>query len=648
MLKPIIITNVQPQVEAGLFPTKTEVDRPLLIEANIFKESHEKLKAIISYRPVNSKVYAQAPFISTKPWEDHYEGYLELPELGSYFFTIQAWVDTYGSWLSDYQKRVVANKVRPIDKQEGIQLIENAYVASGNNNELEQFLEQLQNSQQAEDMLEVFSDTNLVSSVEQYQKKEHLVTYEKEFEVWVEPIKSRFAAWYEMFPRSAKNSEEQHGTFLDCIERLSYIKDLGFDVIYFPPIHPIGYTHRKGKNNALAAMPGEPGCSWAIGAAEGGHKAVHPQLGTLDDFDKLLKAAKELDLEIALDFAIQCSPDHPYAREHPEWFFIRADGSIRYAENPPKEYQDIYPLNFWCEKQKELWDELKSILVFWIERGVKTFRVDNPHTKPLAFWEWCIREIKKEYPEVILLSEAFTKRNQRYALAKAGFTQSYTYFTWRNQANELQEYITEITSKEIATYFRGNLFANTPDILHEYLQKGGRPAFMIRVILAATLSSVYGIYSGYELCENEPVHKGSEEYLDSEKYQLKKRDWETQNNIKELIKNLNRIRKDNQALHWYGNLKFYKSNNSNILVYAKTNQTKTNSILVVVSLDPFNHQEGEVQVNAQDFSNNANNTFTVTDLLSGQNYTWSDGWNFVRLEPASEPAHIFLVGSVLS
>ncbi|PYI58975.1 MAG: alpha-1,4-glucan--maltose-1-phosphate maltosyltransferase, partial [Verrucomicrobia bacterium] len=416
----------------------------------------------------------------------------------------------------------------------------------------------------------------------------------------------------------------------------------GFDVIYFPPIHPIGHTNRKGRNNSIACEPGDPGVPWAIGSEAGGHKAVEPSLGTLADFHWLQKEVRKRGMEIALDFAINCSPDHPYVKEHPEWFYKRPDGTIKYAENPPKKYEDIYPLNFRCENWRELWAEMKSIVLFWAEHGVRIFRVDNPHTKPVAFWEYLITGVREKYPDTIFLSEAFTRPKMMKALAKAGFNQSYTYFTWRNTKHELTEYFTELTQTEMSEYFRPNLWPNTPDILPPVLQDGGRPAFMTRVLMAATLSPLYGIYSGYELCENKAL-PGREEYLDSEKYQFKERDWNAPGNIKDWIARLNKIRKENRALQLYMNLRFYHAENDAILFYGKMTPARDNIILIAVNLDPFRKQHSFVDVPIEEFGQMETDTYQVHDLLNGARYTWRGRQNYVELDPEIQPAHIFLV-----
>ncbi len=646
MPQQIVITNLQPEVDSGKYPVKAELDEPVVVKALVFKDGHQMLLARIKYRKASDGNWRFGETLPVKMWEECWKGEFLADELGSWYYSLEAWVDSYASWLSDFKKKFEANSYKEIDIAEGKKLIATALCNSSNNSSLLQFQNKISEAVDPFQQLALFDSPELMLLMHQFQPQEGLSVYEKELELWVEPVKARFAAWYEMFPRSAANSEQLHGTFNDCVERLPYIKDLGFDTIYFPPIHPIGLTNRKGRNNALSVEVNDVGCPWAIGGEDGGHKSILKDLGSFEDFQNLIKVAQGMGLEIALDFAIQCSPDHPYLKQNPDWFFIRPDGSIRYAENPPKEYQDIYPINFWCERRLELWEELKSIIRFWIERGVTTFRVDNPHTKPFAFWEELIREIKTEHPQTIFLSEAFTTPPKMYELAKLGYTQSYTYFTWRNSAHELKEYLTEITSEPLSNFFRGNLFANTPDILNEYLQKGGRPAFMIRAVLAATLSSVYGIYSGYEICENIPVHYGSEEYLDSEKYQLKQRDWDKPGHVKDLLRALNRIRQQNRALQLYKNLKFYEASNPNLLVYGKTCKRSENNILVVVNTNPYKVEEGGVKFTRPDFGFAWDEEVKLTDLLTGSSYIWRAEWNYVKLNPFENPAHIFKVEKV--
>ena len=470
-----------------------------------------------------------------------------------------------------------------------------------------------------------------------------LTRHDREYEVVVDRPRARFAAWYECFPRSQGRVVVRHGTFGDVIGRLPDIQAMGFDVLYLPPIHPIGRTHRKGPNNALVAGPDDPGSPWAIGGPGGGHDAVEPGLGTLDDFRRLIKATTDHGMEIALDLAIQCSPDHPWVREHPEWFHHRPDGSIKYAENPPKKYQDIYPLNFAGHAWGSLWDAWLRIVLFWVEQGVRTFRVDNPHTKPLDFWRWLIRQVQDRHPDVIFLSEAFTRPSVMRALAKMGFTQSYTYFTWRNFKEELTEYLTELTQSDMVEYYRGNFFVNTPDILPEVLQRGGPPAFRLRAALGALLSSLWGVYSGFELCENAAV-PGTEEYLDSEKYEIRVRDWNAPGHIKDLIARLNRIRRENPALHEYRNLRFYEAESEHILFFGKATAARDNVVLAAVNLDPFQAHEARLALPLAALGVAPDEAYELTELLSGARRLCRGPWQTVTLDPQHGPAVIWRLG----
>jgi starch synthase (maltosyl-transferring) len=479
------------------------------------------------------------------------------------------------------------------------------------------------------------------------KNKELIYPYRTILEVTVDPVYARYAAWYEIFPRSQGKIPGKSATFKDCEERLTDIKKMGFDVVYLTPVHPIGTTNRKGPNNT-PYFPGSgiPGCPWAIGDATGGHKSVHPELGTLADFKRFVKKANKLNIEIALDIAFQCSPDHPYVKEHPKWFHYQPDGTIKYAENPPKKYEDVYPLNFLPEgpgEKENMWNEMKSIFVFWREQGIKIFRVDNPHTKPTEFWEWVITETKKDYPDVIFLSEAFTEYMKLELLAKSGFSQSYTYFTWRNTKNELIEYFMKLTNSYLSSFLRANLFANTPDILPKILQVGGQPAFKIRFVLASTLSSLYGIYSGFELLEHEPTAPGKEDYLNSEKYEHKVRDWNKPGNIKDFIAKINYIRKQNPALHYYDNLRIYNSTNEHVLFYGKTSPDNKNTILVAVNLDPFTVQTSRLSIPVEQFDIGSAEEYKVKDLINDEIYTWKGRENTVVLDPFKEPAHILKI-----
>jgi starch synthase (maltosyl-transferring) len=585
----IVIEAVTPELDCGRYAVKREVGDPLEVEADIFKEGHDAIAAAIRYRAEDEKEWREQRMHFAD--NDRWAGSIRLDRNARYLYTVIAWTDDFGSWRAELSKKVDAGQSVESELLEGRTLVEGAAARARGEDarRLTVFLRRMDTSKGSAARVEAALDDELLELMERNPARSDLTQYDRVLPVQVDRVKARFAAWYELFPRSMSDDPDRHGTFDDVIAKLPYVRDMGFDVLYFPPIHPIGKAHRKGKNNSLTAEPGEPGSPYAIGSHEGGHKALHPELGTLEDFRRLVAAADEHGMELALDFAIQVSPDHPYVKEHPDWFYIRPDGTIKYAENPPKKYQDIYPLNFYGDTWAEQWEEWKSVILFWVEQGVKIFRVDNPHTKPVQFWEWMIREVQREHPDVIFLSEAFTRPKMMRVLAKAGFTQSYTYFTWRNFKGEIEEYFTELTRGPMREYFRGNLFPNTPDINPEFLQKGGRPAFMIRAVLATTLSSVYGIYSGFELCEGTPV-PGKEEYLDSEKYEIKAWDWDREGNIRPLIRRLNQVRRENAALQEYDNLRFHLRQRSGPLL-REGHAGRGEHVFVAVNLDPFESHE---------------------------------------------------------
>lgn len=643
--KSLIIESITPCIDLGKFPAKGTVGEVIVVEADIFKEGHDFIKANLKFREKSEKNWTEVSMQSL--YNDLWTASF-IPLLNStYYYTIEAWLDPVATWLDEIEKKCLAMLNVKSEILEGVKLITEVISNASFNDKqiLNHYILQLKMAEGIYDeALRIIKDIKFRNALLKYPIKRLVTTYEKELELIVDRKLANFSAWYELFPRSQGKSPLKSGTFKDCIKRLNDIKKMGFDVIYLPPIHPIGLTNRKGKNNSLTANEDDPGSPWAIGSKDGGHKSIHPELGTIDDFVEFVNAANDIGIEIALDFAIQCSPDHPYAKEHPEWFYHLPDGTIKYAENPPKKYQDIYPINFYSESplnQKALWEELKSILVFWIEKGVKIFRVDNPHTKPLNFWNWVLCEIRKDYPEVIFLAEAFTRPKIMKYLAKAGFTQSYTYFTWRNNKHELIEYLEELTKSDMKSYFRGNFFANTPDILHEFLQSGGKAAFKIRLTLAATLSSIYGIYSGYELCENTPKEKGSEEYLNSEKYEIKVRNWNQEGNISDYISKINLIRKENPALHEYKNLEFYNSSNDNILCYGKRTADNSNIIVIVVNLDPFNPHEDTINLPLETFGISDWQKYQMKDLITSEKHYWKGSSGYIRLDPNYEVAHIF-------
>src|SRR6266540_2168891 len=639
----VVIENLQPLVEGGRYPIKRIVGEDLAVEADIFKDGHDVVAAVLKWRGLGKRTWRETPMIFVD--NDRWRGVCTLYDEAVHEYTVEAWTDTFRSWQAEFAKKFEAgiSDLRS-EALEGAALVEGAAKRARNRADRERLLEFSQQvSAGANSEIHAIAQSGeLEVLMATYPDRAAAAQYDPAPRVVVDRPAALIGAWYEFFPRSAEGQCDRGSTFRDCLPRVDDAKAMGFDVIYFPPIHPIGHTNRKGRNNSIVCEPGDPGVPWAIGSEAGGHKAVEPSLGTLADFDWLQKQVRKRGMEIALDFALNCSPDHPYVKEHPEWFYKRPDGTIKYAENPPKKYEDIYPLNFRCENWRELWAEMKSIVLFWAEHGVRIFRVDNPHTKPVAFWEYLITAVREKYPDTIFLSEAFTRPKMMKALAKAGFNQSYTYFTWRNTKYELIEYFTELTQTEMSEYFRPNLWPNTPDILPPILQEGGRPAFMTRVLMAATLSPLYGIYGGYELCENKAL-PGREEYLDSEKYQFKERDWNAPGNIKDWIARLNKIRKENRALQLYTNLRFYHAANDAILFYGKMTAARDNIILVVVNLDPFRKQNSFVYVPIEEFGQMESDAYQVHDLLSDARYTWRGRQNYVELDPEIQPAHIFLV-----
>ncbi len=671
----VFIEAVSPELDGGRHPVKRLVGEELAVGADVFKDGHDLLAARICYRPSGETEWRYAP-LTYDFNDDRWSGAFLLHRIGRWTYTIEAWTDVFGTWRSGLEKKHTAGLDVASELLEGAMLVEQA--ARCAKGDARVALDRAAARLRGEDgdgalpssSVDPPSDapavrgarTNvdahradvtarvaaalapeLLGLVEQYLPPHGLTRYDHELEVIVDRERAGVAAWYEMFPRSQGTRPGQHATFREAERRLEEIAALGFDVVYLPPIHPIGRTHRKGPNNSLQCGPDDPGSPWAIGNEHGGHTAVEPALGTLTDFEDFVARAGELGMEVALDYALQCSPDHPWVTEHPAWFFIRPDGTIKYAENPPKKYEDIYPLDFWCDDFDALWTACRDVLTFWIARGVRIFRVDNPHTKPLAFWEWIIAEVQREHPDVIFFAEAFTRPKPMKALAKVGFTQSYTYFTWRNDGAELREYLTELTTTEMAEYFRGNFFVNTPDILHEYLQTGGRPAFQVRLLLAATMNPLYGIYSGYELCEREPLHAGSEEYLHSEKYEVRVRDWHAPGNLNAEIATINRLRREHRVLQGRTNLTFHPTENAHVLFYSRDDGAHRDDLLVVVNLDPHRPQETMVTAPLAALGLGADAPFVVEDLLSGERYTWRGPRNYVRLDPAVRVGHVLRV-----
>lgn len=637
---PIIVEAVSPALDDGRYAVKRIVGDDLAVSADIFKDGHDRLAARVRYRGPDGE-WRTAPLRYDYD-HDRWQGSFSLDRVGDWAFTVEAWTDRFTTWRSELEKKYGAGQDVRSELLEGAVMVERAarHATHGARASLLRMARELRDDELGPAMrVEVALAAELRALMAAHLQPEDLTTYDRVLPVRVDRVRARFGSWYEFFPRSC-GEPGVHGTFADAERALYRIAAMGFDVVYLPPIHPVGVTNRKGRNNSLVAQPGDCGSPWAVGGEAGGHTAVSPELGTLADFDRFARTARGLGLEIALDYALQCSPDHPWLKEHPEWFFIRPDGTIKYAENPPKKYQDIYPLNFWCEQREALWQACKEIVLFWVGHGVTIFRVDNPHTKALAFWEWLIAEVHREHPEVLFLAEAFTRPKRMGWLAKAGFSQSYTYFTWRNTAAEVREYFTELTQGPMKEFFRGNFFINTPDILHEYLQKGGRPAFRIRLLIAATLAPTYGIYSGFELCENVPLRDGSEEYLDSEKYELKHRDFTAPECLAAEITQLNRLRREHPALQRYDNLSFYPCSNPHILFYLKRAVGPVGDIMVAVTCDYSRSQDGFVEVPLEVLGIKPDEVYLVEDMLTGARYEWRGSKNYVRLDPAQQPGHL--------
>jgi starch synthase (maltosyl-transferring) len=638
----VIVEGVSPAVDDGRFPAKRVVGDVVSLEADIFADGHDVLSAVVLHRHESER---QPREIRMTPMvNDRWRAELRVEQLGFYFFTFEGWVDHFLTWHRDLRTRAAAGQ-EDLDVQLliGLEMIRAAAGrAKGRERKrLEHYVDVLQGGEEIADKVHDMWSDELLDLMWSNGERRFVTRYECEMAIEVDRPRAAFSAWYELFPRSASSMKNQHGTFRDVEAQLPRLAGMGFDVLYLPPIHPIGQTFRKGRNNKKSTEEKDPGSPWAIGNGDGGHTSIHPQLGSIDDFRHLVQAAQERGMELAIDIALQASPDHPYVREHEEWFRKRPDGTIQYAENPPKKYQDIYPFDFESEKWQALWQELRGVFRFWIDKGVRIFRVDNPHTKPLPFWQWVIREIRKEHPDVLFLAEAFTRPKIMYWLAKAGFSQSYTYFAWRNTKYELTEYFNEITRPPVSEFFRPNAWPNTPDILTEYLQYGRRPAFLIRFMLAATLSASYGIYGpAFERFVNAPREGGSEEYLDSEKYEVKH--WGTSDDdLSEMIGVVNRIRRENPALQQNATLRFHDTTNDEIICYSKS--AGDNIVVAVVNVDPHNTQSGWLELDLAALQLDDNRPFQVHELLSGARYTWHGARNYVQLNPHVVPGHIFRI-----
>jgi len=640
----VVIEGVSPEIDGGRFPAKRSVGERVRVEADIFTDGHDLIAAVLRSRPEASQTWTEQPMRALV--NDRWAGEFEVTQLGRYRYTIQAWVDHWETWHHDLAKRIGANADTEIDYLIGANLIDQA--AERSEAPHAQYLRDQAGFLRTESGMDArrarATDPALSQLMLRYPDRRFATELDRELVIVVDPVRARFSSWYELFPRSTSPEAGRPGTLADCEARLPYIAEMGFNVVYLPPVHPVGSAFRKGKNNSVAAEPGDVGSPWAIGSAEGGHKAVHPDLGTIEDFRRFVRRAADLGLTTALDIAFQVAPDHPYVDEDEEWFRKRPDGTIQYAENPPKKYQDIYPFDFETPKWFELWQELKSVFTFWIDQGVRIFRVDNPHTKAFPFWEWCIGEIKREWPETLFLSEAFTRPKIMYRLAKLGFSQSYTYFPWRNTKHEITAYLTELTQTPVREFFRANQWPNTPDILTEFLQIGSRAAFMIRLLLAATLGANYGIYGpAFELMESRPVRPGSEEYLDSEKYQIRHWDLERPDSLRDFIGLVNRIRNENAALQSDWSLEFHPVDNDQLICYSKRSEDPANLIVVVINLDPHHTQSGFVELPLDRWQIEEDRPYQANDLLTGSHYVWNGRRNWVQLNPESVPGHIFRI-----
>jgi len=638
----VVVESVRPEVDGGRFPAKAVIGQRFLVEADVFAEYEPIVSSVLRYRRDGEAEWRETPM--QPAGEDHYAGGFIVDQLGVYHYTIEAWIDRFETWRRLLQRKVEARQDVSGELQVGTTLVRDAAArARGSNRKrLEATAARIGGERPARERVRAALGGHLAALMSRNPDRSRSTRYDRELRLTVDPPKAVFSSWYELFPRSWAAEPGRHGTFRDVEAVLPYVAGMGFDVLYLPPVHPIGRTHRKGKNNSLRAKATDPGSPWAIGSEEGGHNSVHPELGTIADFRRLVKRSKEHGLDIALDIAFQCSPDHPYVKEHPDWFRRRPDRSIQYAENPPKKYEDIYPFDFETADWRALWDELKSVFVFWVEQGVHIFRVDNPHTKPFRFWEWVIAEVKRDYPDALFLAEAFTRPRLMERLAKSGFTQSYTYFAWKTKKDDIREYFAELTSVPLKDYFRPNAWPNTPDILTEYLVTGDRPAFVVRLVLAATLSSSYGIYGpAFELGEHTPAQPGSEEYLNSEKYELKRWDIDRKDSLRGLITRMNTIRRENRALQSNERLSFHPASDEGVICYSKRSDDARNIVLTLVNLDPRHARSAVIELPLEEWGIDPKRPFPVDDLVNDGAGRWRGRRHELRLDPKASPAAIF-------
>lgn len=638
----VYIDNVYPEIDGGKFYIKRVAGESVTVEADVFTDGHDLVRASLLYRHESEKKWHSSPMHNIGG--DRWSGSFHVEKQEFYYYSIRSWVDHALTWKHNFKRRLEGKENLDVELLIGAQHLKKIKSQADKKeaDAIEEAIKLFKSEKHYEEGVKAALSHKIEKWILKYPDTNISSEY-KELRVYVDRAKARFSTWYELFPRSTSEEPHKHGTFKDTEALLPRLQDMGIDVLYLPPIHAIGASFRKGKNNSLKTQEGEPGSPWGIGLKDAGHKSVHPELGDLDDFHSLVKKAEKFGMEIALDYALQCSPDHPYVKDHPEWFFWRPDGTAQYAENPPKKYQDVVPINFESDDWENLWKELKSIVEFWIEQGVKIFRVDNPHTKSIYFWEWMIEAVKKKNPDVIFLAEAFTSPKMMYQLAKAGFTQSYTYFTWRNTKQELTDYMNELTQSEVREYFQPNFWMNTPDILPFHLQTGLEATFIARFFMAATLSSSYGFYGPvYELLVHEAL-PGREEYLNSEKYEIRNWDWKNDTKLKMLIGIVNKARKENAALQETNNIEFLNIQNDNILAYYKQSPDGKNKMICIVNLDPNKKQWGMLLTPLELLGQTEGKTFVVHDLLNDARYEWSKRWNYVELDPAIVPCHLFRI-----
>src|SRR5579863_3032024 len=644
----VIIESITPAVDAGRFPAKRTVGDLVRVEADVFTDGHDSIAcSVLVHRQGPDEVSAHWIEVPMAPLvNDRWTAAFRVGELGRYGFKVQGWVDHFETWRLALLKRIKAESDALVDYLIGADLIDQAATraAGADSVWLRERAVVLRAARQPKDLRIHATDPMLNEIVRRYPDKRFATESDREYTLVVDPVRARFSSWYEFFPRSSAAEPARHGTFLDCERRLPYIAEMGFNVVYLPPIHPIGRMFRKGANNNPESKPGDEGSPWAIGSADGGHKSIHSSLGAIEDFRRLVEKTTALGMSIAMDIAFQAAPDHPYVSGHANWFKQRPDGSIQYAENPPKKYQDIYPFDFESDDWAGMWEELKSVFLYWIGHGVSIFRVDNPHTKAFPFWEWLIGEIKRDNPQVLFLAEAFTRPKIMYRLAKLGFSQSYTYFPWRNAKGELTAYLAELTQTAVREFFRPNQWPNTPDILTEFLQIGGPQVFTIRFLLAATLGANYGVYGpAFELMEHAPIRRGSEEYLDSEKYEIRHWDLERPDSLRPLLARVNQIRNENEALQNDISLRFHAIENDQLMAYTKESEDRSNLILTVVNLDPHRTQSGFVTLALDELEIPADRGYEAEDLLTGERYLWHGPRNYVELNPARQPGHILKI-----